>query len=256
MKFYEYAEKQKKEQKKKSLGQAKPVTYTREELERERAARELYDADFEQAQRRQREIGNIMALGAGMGRRTSSAGRDNANGYNWGTAAKTKGAELLSGAAEGFAKTGVMAEDAAASVLDKVFKGAGFEGTGLFHTLYYGNDDLGLRGIEQEAQDYRRRAEKNRSRIHTGSAAGDKILKKADELGSQLAYGVGNALPMAAEAMATGGGSRGKRRADPTGCQGGRGKRRTEHAGRTGAGDAAGQGLLDKLCSGGRTGLL
>lgn len=130
--------------------------------------------------------------------------------FRFGTAAKDAGASVLTGAASGFAATGAMLEDLAGGALDTVFKGAGFKGRGLFNTLYNGDTPLaqalrnvGLmdEGIKKTNEYYQNQAAENAEHIDTGNEKRDKVLKKVATGANEIAYGVGNALPMAAGAM-------------------------------------------------------
>lgn len=122
--------------------------------------------------------------------------------------AKNAGSLFLNGVAEGFAATGAAVENQIGKVLDKLFPGAGFEGSGLFNALYNGRPDWkwvpggnGLVGIKQDREYNQQAMQENAERID------NKVLKKAAEFGGDIAYGLGNAAPMAAEALATGGAS-------------------------------------------------
>lgn len=122
--------------------------------------------------------------------------------------AKNAGGLFLNGVAEGFAATGAAVENQIGKVLDKLFPGAGFEGSGLFNALYNGRPDWkwvpggnGLVGIKQDREYNQQAIQENAERID------NKALKKAAEFGGDIAYGLGNAAPMAAEALATGGAS-------------------------------------------------
>ena len=124
--------------------------------------------------------------------------------FSFGTAVKDAGASVLTGAAAGVAAAGAEAENIVGGALDLVFKDAGFKGRGLFNTLYYGNTPLaqalGIKGIKNEAEYYRNEAAKNAGNIKTGSEKADKVLQKAATGANEIAYGVGNALPMLATA--------------------------------------------------------
>ena len=130
---------------------------------------------------------------------------DAAKKFSFGTAVKDAGASVLTGAASGVAATGAFVEDLVGGALDTVFQGAGFKGRGLFNTLYKGDTPLaqalGIKGIKNEAEYYRNEAAENAGNIKTGSEKADKVLQKAATGANEIAYGVGNALPMAATAM-------------------------------------------------------
>lgn len=125
--------------------------------------------------------------------------------FRFGTAVKDAGASVLTGAASGVAATGAFVEDLVGGALDTVFQGAGFKGRGLFNTLYKGDTPLaqalGIKGIKNEAEYYRNEAAENAGNIKTGNEKADKVLQKAATGANEIAYGVGNALPMAATAM-------------------------------------------------------
>lgn len=125
--------------------------------------------------------------------------------FSFGTAVKDAGASVLTGAASGVAATGAFVEDLVGGALDTVFQGAGFKGRGLFNTLYKGDTPLaqalGIKGIKNEAEYYRNEAAENAGNIKTGNEKADKVLQKAATGANEIAYGVGNALPMAATAM-------------------------------------------------------
>lgn len=127
--------------------------------------------------------------------------------FDAGQYAGDAGRLFLNGVAEGFAATGAAVENWIGKGLDKLFPGAGFEGSGLFNVLYNGRPDWkwagenGLVGIKQDREYNQESLQENADRIDS------KVLKKAAEFGGDIAYGLGNAAPMAATAMATGGAS-------------------------------------------------
>ena len=127
--------------------------------------------------------------------------------FDAGQYAGDAGRLFLNGVAEGFAATGAAVENWIGKGLDKLFPGAGFEGSGLFNVLYNGRPDWkwagenGLVGIKQDREYNQESLQENADRIDS------KALKKAAEFGGDIAYGMGNATPMAATAMATGGAS-------------------------------------------------
>lgn len=127
--------------------------------------------------------------------------------FNAGEYAGDAGKLFLNGVAEGLAATGASVENLIGKGLDKLFPGAGFEGSGLFNVLYNGRPDWkwagenGLVGIKQDREYNQESLQRNADKVN------NKVLKKAAEFGGDIAYGLGNAAPMAAEAMATGGAS-------------------------------------------------
>ena len=127
--------------------------------------------------------------------------------FDAGQYAGDAGKLFINGVAEGFAATGAAAENWIGKGLDKLFPGAGFEGSGLFNALYNGRPDWkwagenGLVGIKQDREYNQESLQENAEHIDS------KVLKKAAEFGGDIAYGLGNAAPMAATAMATGGAS-------------------------------------------------
>lgn len=127
--------------------------------------------------------------------------------FDAGQYAGDAGRLFLNGVVEGFAATGAAVENWIGKGLDKLFPGAGFEGSGLFNVLYNGRPDWkwagenGLVGIKQDREYNQESLQENADRIDS------KVLKKAAEFGGDIAYGLGNAAPMAATAMATGGAS-------------------------------------------------
>lgn len=121
--------------------------------------------------------------------------------------AKDAGRLFLNGVAGGLASAGATVENWVGKGLDKLFPGAGFEGSGLFNILYNGRPDWkwagenGLVGIKQSTEHNMASVQENAGKIDSG------LLRKAAEFGGDISYGLGNALPMAAEAMITGGAS-------------------------------------------------
>ena len=133
--------------------------------------------------------------------------RDRREKFDAGQYAGDAGKLFLNGVAEGLAATGASVENLIGKGLDKLFPGAGFEGSGLFNVLYNGRPDWkwagenGLVGIKQDREYNQESLQQNADKVN------NKVLKKAAEFGGDIAYGLGNAAPMAAEAMATGGAS-------------------------------------------------
>ena len=133
--------------------------------------------------------------------------RDRREKFDAGQYAGDAGKLFLNGVAEGLAATGASVENLIGKGLDKLFPGAGFEGSGLFNVLYNGRPDWkwagenGLVGIKQDRENNQESLQQNADKVN------NKVLKKAAEFGGDIAYGLGNAAPMAAEAMATGGAS-------------------------------------------------
>ena len=144
---------------------------------------------------------------AGAGTVKSTVKNDQQGKFNAGRYAGDAGKLFINGIAEGLAATGASVENLIGKGLDKLFPGAGFEGSGLFNALYNGRPDWkwagenGLVGIKQDREYNQESLQQNADNISS------KILKKAAEFGGDIAYGLGNAAPMAAEAMATGGAS-------------------------------------------------
>ncbi len=144
------------------------------------------------------------------------------------------GERLIFGLSEGGAATGVLAEDALrrvgtgllrqklGSYYNKLYEDA-MEGAvdkyGVFHNLYYGKGAVadalkkagimgqGDPGIQRGSQISAEKVRKLAEGIDTGSEKADKALRWTAEKTGDLAYGIGNAIPMAVEAMLTGGGS-------------------------------------------------
>lgn len=137
----------------------------------------------------------------------SGSGAQKNKKFDAGQYAEDVGKLFLNGVAEGVAATGAAVENWIGKGLDKLFPGAGFEGSGLFNVLYNGRPDWkwagenGLVGIKQDREYNQESLQKNAERID------GKVIKKAAEFGGDIAYGLGNAAPMAATAMATGGAS-------------------------------------------------
>ena len=133
--------------------------------------------------------------------------RDRREKFDAGQYAGDAGKLFLNGVAEGLAATGASVENLIGKGLDKLFPGAGFEGSGIFNVLYNGRPDWkwagenGLVGIKQDREYNQESLQQNADKVN------NKVLKKAAEFGGDIAYGLGNAAPMAAEAMATGGAS-------------------------------------------------
>lgn len=136
----------------------------------------------------------------------SGSGAQKDKKFDAGQYAEDAGKLFLNGLAS-LAQTGAMAEDQIGKVLDKLFPGAGFEGSGLFNVLYNGRPDWkwagenGLVGIKQDTEYNMERIRENAERTDS------KLLQKAAEFGGDTAYALGNALPMAVEAALTGGAS-------------------------------------------------
>ena len=131
--------------------------------------------------------------------------------FDVGEYSKQLGKQFLSGIAEGGAATLAAGETLIGKGLDKLFPGAGFEGSGFFNALYNGRPDWkffgknGLVGIRQSREHTQQKLAEDVEDIETGSELGTKVAKKAASFGGDVAYGMGNALPMAAEAVITGG---------------------------------------------------
>ena len=137
----------------------------------------------------------------------SGSGAQKDEKFDAGQYAEDVGKLFLNGVAEGVAATGAAVENWIGKGLDKLFPGAGFEGSGLFNVLYNGRPDWkwagenGLVGIKQDREYNQASLQENAERID------GKAMKKAAEFGGDIAYGLGNAAPMAATAMVTGGAS-------------------------------------------------
>lgn len=137
----------------------------------------------------------------------SGSGAQKDKKFDAGQYAEDAGKLFLNGVAEGFAATGAAVENWIGKGLDKLFPGAGFEGSGLFNVLYNGRPDWkwagenGLVGIKQDREHNQESLQENAERTDS------KLLQKAAEFGGDIAYGLGNAAPMAATAMVTGGAS-------------------------------------------------
>ena len=137
----------------------------------------------------------------------SGSGAQKDKKFDAGQYAEDAGKLFLNGVAEGVAATGAAVENWIGKGLDKLFPGAGFEGSGLFNVLYNGRPDWkwagenGLVGIKQDREYNQASLQENAERID------GKAMKKAAEFGGDIAYGLGNAAPMAATAMVTGGAS-------------------------------------------------
>lgn len=120
----------------------------------------------------------------------------------------TAGKNLLHGMAEGAAATGAFAENKVADAAGWLFGdkelAKSMKETGLFNSLYHGNEDLHLEGIEKERERTAREMERNISGIQTGNETADRALRWAAKAGGDVSYSIGNALPMAAEALAGG----------------------------------------------------
>lgn len=137
----------------------------------------------------------------------SGSGAQKDKKFDAGQYAEDAGKLFINGVAEGVAATGAAVENWIGKGLDKLFPGAGFEGSGLFNVLYNGRPDWkwagenGLVGIKQDREYNQGSLQENAERID------GKVMKKAAEFGGDIAYGLGNAAPMAATAMVTGGAS-------------------------------------------------
>ena len=131
--------------------------------------------------------------------------------FDVGDYSKRLGESFAQGVAEGTAGTLAAGETLIGKGLDKLFPGAGFEGSGFFNALYNGRPDWkffgknGLVGIRQGREYTQQKLAEDVEDIETGSELGTKVAKKAASFGGDVAYGMGNALPMAAEAVITGG---------------------------------------------------
>lgn len=136
----------------------------------------------------------------------SGSGAQKDKKFDAGQYAEDAGKLFLNGLAS-LAQPGAVAEDQIGKVLDKLFPGAGFEGSGLFNVLYNGRPDWkwagenGLVGIKQDTEYNMERIRENAERTDS------KLLQKAAEFGGDTAYALGKALPMAVEAALTGGAS-------------------------------------------------
>ena len=131
--------------------------------------------------------------------------------FDVGDYSKLLGESFAQGVAEGTAGILAAGETLIGKGLDKLFPGAGFEGSGFFNALYNGRPDWkffgknGLVGIRQSREYTQQKLAEDVEDIETGSELGTKVAKKAATFGGDVAYGMGNALPMAAEAVITGG---------------------------------------------------
>ena len=131
--------------------------------------------------------------------------------FDVGDYSKLLGESFAQGVAEGTVGTLAAGETLIGKGLDKLFPGAGFEGSGFFNALYNGRPDWkffgknGLVGIRQSREYTQQKLAEDVEDIETGSELGTKVAKKAATFGGDVAYGMGNALPMAAEAVITGG---------------------------------------------------
>lgn len=131
--------------------------------------------------------------------------------FDVGEYSKLLGRQFLAGIAEGGAATLAAGETLIGKGLDKLFPGAGFEGSGFFNAMYHGRPDWkffgknGLPGVKKEREYTQEKLAGNIENIDTGSELGDKVAKKAAYFGSDAAYGTGNAIPMAVEAIFSGG---------------------------------------------------
>mgnify|MGYP002550054222 CR=1 FL=1 len=131
--------------------------------------------------------------------------------FDVGEYSKQLGRQFLSGIAEGGAATLAAGETLIGKGLDKLFPGAGFEGSGVFNALYHGRPDWklfgenGLPGVKKEREYTQEKLAENIENIDTGSELGDKVAKKAASFGSDAAYATGNALPMVVETIFSGG---------------------------------------------------
>ena len=131
--------------------------------------------------------------------------------FDVGDYSKRLGESFAQGVAEGTAGTLAAGETLIGKGLDKLFPGAGFEGSGFFNALYNGRPDWkffgenGLVGIRQGREYTQQKLAEDVEDIETSSELGTKVAKKAASFGGDVAYGMGNALPMAAEAVITGG---------------------------------------------------
>lgn len=131
--------------------------------------------------------------------------------FDVGDYSKLLGESFAQGVAEGTAGTLAAGETLIGKGLDKLFPGAGFEGSGFFNALYNGRPDWkffgknGLVGIRQSREYTQQKLAEDVEDIETGSELGTKVAKKAASFGGDVAYGAGAALPMAAEAVITGG---------------------------------------------------
>lgn len=136
----------------------------------------------------------------------SGSGAQKDKKFDAGQYAEDAGKLFLNGLAS-LAQPAALVETWIGKGLDKLFPGAGFEGSGLFNVLYNGRPDWkwagenGLVGIKQDTEYNMERIRENAERTDS------KLLQKAAEFGGDTAYALGNALPMAVEAALTGGAS-------------------------------------------------
>ena len=131
--------------------------------------------------------------------------------FSVGKYAESLGRNFLHGVAGGLAGMGAQVEDVVGQGMNVLFPGAFPQGSGLFNALYNGRPDWkffgknGLVGIKGE-QEYTQKMLSRETEKISDTGVG-KIAKKAAEFGGEVAYGLGNAAPMAVEAVLTGGGS-------------------------------------------------
>ena len=145
----------------------------------------------------------------------SGSGEKNDEKFNGEQYAKDARWLFLNGVAEWPASAGALIETWIGKGLDKLFPGAGFEGSGLFNVLYNGRPDWkwagenGLVGIKQNREENQKSMRENTDRIDNKA-----VRKAAAFVGDDVAYGLGNAATMAAETLATLGASAGPKLAN------------------------------------------
>ena len=166
------------------------------------SGKQLQRTDAEQVESLLRKGGTTEAV---------KASKKTGGKFDVGDYSKLLGESFAQGVAEGTAGTLAAGETLIGKGLDKLFPGAGFEGSGFFNALYNGRPDWkffgenGLVGIRQSREYTQQKLAEDVEDIETGSELGTKVAKKAASFGGDVAYGMGNALPMAAEAVITGG---------------------------------------------------
>lgn len=145
----------------------------------------------------------------------SGSGEKNDEKFNGEQYAKDARWLFLNGVAEWPASLGALIETWVGKGLDKLFPGAGFEGSGLFNALYNGRPDWkwagenGLVGIKQNREDNQKSVRENTDRIDNKA-----VRKAAAFVGDDVAYGLGNAAAMGVETLATLGPSAGPKLAN------------------------------------------
>ena len=145
----------------------------------------------------------------------SGSGEKNDEKFNGEQYAKDARWLFLNGVAEWPASAGALIETWIGKGLDKLFPGAGFEGSGFFNAIYNGRPDWkwagenGLVGIKQNREENQKSMRENTDRIDNKA-----VRKAAAFVGDDVAYGLGNAATMAAETLATLGASAGPKLAN------------------------------------------